>query len=46
MVWFLVAKKQGTWQSAGGCSDPGYRPITYRDDMRTFLRQRKEKQGR
>lgn len=40
-LWFLISGANGYWASAGDCSDPGYRPIGYRDDMRRFLKTRR-----
>ncbi len=39
-LWFLKRSRTGVWGSAAAspCSDPGYRPIEYLDDMRKFLR--------
>jgi len=37
-IWFLVPSGQGTWGSAGSCSDPGYRPLSGLDDYRRDIR--------
>jgi hypothetical protein len=40
-LWFLLrVGRSEEWESAGSCSDPGYRPLTYLEDMRRFLRSR------
>ena len=41
-LWFLIRIDRKSWTSAGECSDPGYRPIEYLDEMRAFLRFRRK----
>jgi hypothetical protein len=38
-LWFLIrVDGSEAWESAGSCSDPGFRPLTYLEDIRKFLR--------
>ena len=36
-IWFLTASGDGTWKSAGDCSDPGYRPVSEIEAFRSML---------
>lgn len=40
-LWFLtLIRGSEAWESAGSCSDPGFRPIVALEEMRRFLRSR------
>ena len=40
-LWFLIPNQDGTWTSAGSCSDPGWRPIQDREKFEQFFKERK-----
>ena len=40
-LWFLIPNDDGTWTSAGSCSDPGWRPIQDRVKFEKFFNERK-----
>lgn len=42
-IWFLIPADQSSWNSAGSCSDPGWRPFEAKAAFAAFLRDRQKR---
>jgi hypothetical protein len=36
-IWMLNRNKEGMWESAGNCSDPGFKPLSERNEITKLI---------
>ena len=36
-IWMLTKNKEGAWEPAASCSDPGFKPISERNEIMKLI---------